>query len=144
MAKEEELYQPSNKYKATNVVEDLYALHDHIIVKDMDFSGRQLASGVILLNDDGKTDGIRPRWAQVFKVGPTQTDIKVNDWILVEHGRWTRGFNVKINDEELVLRRVDPACIIFVSETEPDENSKDTISTAVYAEAKTRTNWAEE
>ena len=144
MAKEEEWYQASNKYKATNVVADLTALHDHIIVKNMDFSGRQLASGIFLLNDDGKTDGIRPRWAEVFRVGPEQTEIQVGQWVLMEHGRWTRGFNVKINDEELVLRRVDPSCIIFVSDTEPDEHSKHTISTAVYGEKKERVNWAEE
>lgn len=144
MAKEEELYQGSNKYKFTNTVTKIEPLHDHIIVKGMDFSGRKLASGILLLNDDGKTDGIRPRWAQVFAVGPDQKEIKVGQWIMLEHGRWTRGFNVKIDDEELVLRRADPSSIIFVSDTEPSESTKNAISTAVHAEAKTRTNWAEE
>jgi hypothetical protein len=32
-------------------------LRDSVIITEMDFSGRQLASGVILLGDDGKTDG---------------------------------------------------------------------------------------
>ena len=40
-------------------------LGKNVIVRDMNFEGRTLDSGIVLLGDDGKTDGIRPRWAQV-------------------------------------------------------------------------------
>lgn len=132
MAKEEQLYQASNKFQAVNKVNGLIALKDHVIVSHMDFSGRKLASGVILLGDDGKTDGIRPRWGKVYAVGPNQKDVKVGQWIMLEHGRWTRGFKVEIDGEELVLRRADIKSIIFVSDKEPE--NVDTISTAVDAQ----------
>lgn len=116
---------------------EIRPLNDNVIVRDMDFSGRKLSSGVLLLGDDGKTDGIRPRWAKVYAVGPTQHDVKVGQWVLVEHGRWSRGLSIKHHGEEFVIRRADPKCIIFASDDEPEQD--DTISTAVYAERKTRT-----
>jgi Chaperonin 10 Kd subunit len=132
MAKEEQLYQASNKFKATNVVKGVTALHDHVIVTDMNFEGRKLASGILLLGDDGKTDGIRPRWARVYTVGPQQKDVKPGQWVLIEHGRWTRGFNVEIDGVEMILRRADPNALLFVSDEEP--NGIDTISSAVDAQ----------
>jgi co-chaperonin GroES (HSP10) len=137
MAQEEQLFQASNKFKQTNQVASIRALHDHVIVRDMNFGGRQLSSGIFLLNDDGKTEGIRPRWARVYAVGPEQKDIAVGQWVLIEHGRWSRGLEVEIDGEEFTLRKADPACIIFVSNDEPEED--DTISTAVMAERKSRT-----
>jgi len=142
MSMEEQLFQASNKYKFVNRIKALTPLRNHVIVTDMNFKGRQLSSGILLLGDDGKTDGIRPRWARVYAVGPEQTEIRVGQWVLIEHGRWTRGMEVEINGVEMTLRRADPDCIIFASDEEPDTD--DNISTAVYAEAKSRTNWAEQ
>ena len=116
---------------------EIKPLRDSVIVADMDFSGRQLQSGVILLGDDGKTDGIRPRWARVYRVGPEQQDVSVGQWVLVEHGRWSRGLKIIKDGEEIIIRRADPNAIIFVSDTEPEHI--DTISTAVHAERKSRT-----
>lgn len=134
---EEPLFQASNKYRATNQVDGVKALHDHVLIRDMNFGARKLASGIYLLNDDGKTEGIRPRWAQVYAVGPDQKDVAVGQWVFIEHGRWSRGMEVEINGEEFTLRKADPKCIIFVSDEEPEED--DTISTAVMAERKSRT-----
>jgi co-chaperonin GroES (HSP10) len=111
-------------------------LRNSVIVTEMDFSGRQLASGVILLGDDGKTDGIRPRWARVYAVGPEQQDVSAGQWVLVEHGRWSRGLRIVKDGEEIVIRRADPDSIIFVTDTQPDDIN--TISTAVHAERKSR------
>jgi hypothetical protein len=102
----------------------------------MSFEGRQLSSGIVLLGDDGKTDGIRPRWARVFAVGPEQHDIRVGQWVLVEHGRWSRGTKIFREGQELTIRRADPEAIIFVSDTEPENIH--TLSTAVHAERRTR------
>ena len=102
----------------------------------MDFSGRQLASGIFLLSDDGKSDGIRPRWARVYAVGPNQEDVVPGQWIMVEHGRWSRGIEVEIDDEKFTLRRVDPKCIMLISDDEPD--SIDTMSTALSVPKKER------
>lgn len=111
-------------------------LHNSIIVTEMDFSGRQLQSGILLLGDDGKTDGIRPRWARVYAIGPEQHDVSVGQWVLVEHGRWSRGLKIIKDGKEIIIRRADPEAIIFVSDLEPE--NIDTISTAVHAERKSR------
>jgi co-chaperonin GroES (HSP10) len=115
---------------------DIKPLHDSVIVTDMDFNDRKLASGILLLGDDGKTDGIRPRWSKVYAIGPEQQDVKLGQWILVEHGRWSRGLKIVKNEEEFVIRRIDPEAIMFVSDQEPE--NIDTISTAVHAERKRR------
>jgi len=133
---EEKLFQASNKAKFINQIKSLSVIRDHILVTEMAFKERKLSSGIVLLNDDGKTAGIRPRWAKVYAVGPEQTEIQVGQWIFVEHGRWSRGIEVEVDSEQLTLRRVDPKSIIFVSDQEPDQD--DTISDSVYAEAKTR------
>jgi hypothetical protein len=67
-------------------------------------------------------------------VGPEQTTVKAGEWVLVEHGRWTRGIEVEVTGEHMTLRRVDPSNIIFVSDEEP--SGDDTISTAVSAQQK--------
>ena len=133
---EEKLFQASNKAKFINQIKSLSVIKDHILVTEMAFKERKLSSGIVLLNDDGKTTGIRPRWAKVYAVGPEQTEIANGQWVFVEHGRWSRGIEVEVNGEQLTLRRVDPKSIIFVSDQEPNED--DTISDSVYAEAKTR------
>ena len=115
---------------------EIKPLHDSVLVTDMDFSGRQLQSGVILLGDDGKTDGIRPRWARVYAVGPEQNSVSVGQWYLIEHGRWSRGLKIIKDGEEIIIRRADPQAIIFVSDDRPE--NIDTMSTAVHAERKSR------
>ena len=110
-------------------ISGLRALRDHVLVTDMKFGGRQLSSGIVLMDDDGKSDGIRPRWCQVFAVGPEQQDIQVGQWILVAHGRWTRANDIEIDGERKSLRRVDNNDIRMVSDEPPEYD--DTISTSV-------------
>lgn len=114
-------------YDFTDVVE-LRALSNYVIVKDMNFEFRTTISGLILPSDDKKSSGIRPRWAEVINVGPENTDVKVGQYILVEHGRWTRGARIRLNGEEMVVRKVDPKAIIFVSdEPQVDESMSDKV-----------------
>lgn len=123
-------------YKFLNKIKSIKPLHDHVIVTEMNFKDRTLSSGIVLLGDDAKTAGIRPRWAQVYAVGPDQKDVAVGQWILVEHGRWTRGSEVEIDGEEMTIRRIDATAILMVSDESP--NHDDNVSTAVQAESKTR------
>ena len=67
------------------------ALYNDILVVDMNFEAGMTGGGIFLLGDDGKQRGLRPRWALVYEVGPEQKDVQKGQWILVEHGRWTRG-----------------------------------------------------
>lgn len=110
--------------------ENFQPIRDWIIATDMNFEGRTLSSGVILLGDNGRSDGIRPRWGQVYAVGPEQTDIKVGDWICVAHGRWTRGLDIEDESGKRTVRRIDPNDILLVSAEQPND---DTISNAVNA-----------
>ena len=124
-------YQFSLDFEGKNI----RPLGKNIIIRDMSFEARTLDSGIVLLNDDGKTDGIRPRWGKVYATGPDQTDVTVGQWVLVEHGRWSRGLKINKDGEEFTIRRADPDSILMVSDEEPNS---ETISTALHAERKTR------
>jgi co-chaperonin GroES (HSP10) len=89
----------------------------HIVVSDMVFDERLSNGGIILLNDDMKSQGIRPRWAQVYALGPDyDDDLEVGQWICIAHGRWTRGIDVKDETGKKTLRRVDENDILLVSD----------------------------
>lgn len=96
---------------------------DHVIVQDMDFGEQKTKSGIIIVDDDGKQHGIKPRWGKVYAVGPKQEDINVGDWVLVEHGRWTRGISLENDDGSTVsLRRVEPKSIMLTSNNKPSDS----------------------
>jgi co-chaperonin GroES (HSP10) len=102
----------------------------NVLVRDMKFDGRITSSGIILPGDDGKDSGIRPRWAEVYAVGPEQTDVKVGQWVLVSHGRWTRGIDLELeNGETMTLRKIDLAEMLMISDTPV---SDDTMSDKVH------------
>ena len=104
-------------------------LNDWVIASDMAFDGRTLSSGIVLLSDNGKSDGIRPRWGRVYAIGPDQKDVKEGQWICVAHGRWTRGVEVEDETGKHTIRRIDHKDILLVSDEEPGYD--DTISEAV-------------
>jgi len=103
------------------------AILDHVLVEDMEFSERITKHGIVILNDNGKSYGIRPRWGKVYAVGPDQTDVAAGQWVMVEHGRWTRGFEITKGGADMVLRRVDVNDIILVSDSRPDDQTLSTI-----------------
>ena len=111
----------------------LRPLKDSVIVSDMIFDVRISTGGIIIPNDNGKSTGIRPRWGQVYAVGPDQQDVTPGQWVCVEHGRWTRGIDIEDESGKITVRRVDPKDIMMVSDEQPDD---DTFSTAIHVEAK--------
>ena len=111
----------------------LRPLKDSVIVSDMIFDVRISTGGIIIPNDNGKSTGIRPRWGQVYAVGPDQQDVSPGQWVCVEHGRWTRGIDIEDESGKITVRRVDPKDIMMVSDEQPDD---DTFSTAIHVEAK--------
>ena len=97
-------------------------IRDNVLVSDMEFDSRTTSSGIFLLNDDGRSEGIRPRWGRVWAVGEDQKHLKVGEWVLIEHGRWTRGITVESPEgEETVIRRIDNDCILAVSDERPSD-----------------------
>jgi len=104
-------------------VKSIRAKHDEVIVTDLEFGERKLASGIILTSDNGKSEGIRPRWGRIIAVGPKQEQYKVGQWILIAHGRWTRGAEIELDGEEMVIHRVDINEILLLSDTQPQDES---------------------
>lgn len=112
-----------------NLVQKIKPLHDTIVVSDMSFDERITHGGIVLLNDDMKSSGIRPRWGKVYAVGPEQKDVEVGQYILISHGRWTRGIKIDDGDGEKVIRKVDNKDILLISD-EPVNDS--TMSDKVF------------
>lgn len=100
---------------------ELETIHDNVLVTNMNFAEQVTAGGIIVGSDNGKTEGIKPRWGKVYKIGPDQHDIQIGDWILVEHGRWTRGVEIQDKDtnQPITVRRVETKSILAVSDHLP-------------------------
>lgn len=99
----------------------LRPLRNNVLVSDMSFEEQTTASGIVIQSDDGKSHGVKPRWARVWAIGPEQAEVKVGEWIYVEHGRWTRGIKVEEEGKEIVIRRVDTEAILLQAEEKPND-----------------------
>ena len=110
------------------VENDIVPLKKRVLVSDMHFGETKSKGGIILVDDDGTAEGIHPRWAKVYAVGNKQEDVKVGQWILVAHGRWSRAFKIKRKEKgsagdisvELEVRMIDENDILLVSDDEPE------------------------
>ena len=118
--------------KQYTVENDITPLKKRVLVSDMHFGETKSKGGIILVDDDGSAEGIHPRWGKVYAVGNLQDDVKVGEWVLVSHGRWSRAFKLKRKEKgsagdigvELEVRMIDENDILLVSEEEPDFNRK--------------------
>ena len=110
--------------KQYTVDHDITPLKKRVLVSDMHFGETRSKGGIILVDDDGSESGIHPRWAKVYAIGNKQEDVKVGQWILVSHGRWSRALKVKKDNVELEVRMIDEDDILLVSDEEPQENRK--------------------
>ena len=103
-------------------IKSITPIKDSVIVSDMYFGDMRTTFGIIIPSDDGKTTGVKPRWGRVFAVGDGQEDVAVGEWILIEHGRWTRGFELENEDGSIIiLRKVDTDAIIMTSDEKPED-----------------------
>lgn len=97
-------------------------LSKDILICDMDMGEQRTASGIVIGSDDGKAHGVKPRWAKVYKIGEqVDLEVKVGQWILIEHGRWTR--KIKIDDGESIkeVQKVEVASILAVTDEKPTD-----------------------
>lgn len=96
-------------------------IKDRVFFTDMEFGEETTKGGIVLQSDNGKGGGVKPRWGRVWAVGPDQTDVKVGEWILIEHGRWTRTFEYENNDGTITnLQVADNKGIMLVSDVKPE------------------------
>jgi len=98
-------------------------LKKRVLVCNMHFGDIKTKGGVIILDDDGKAEGTHPRWAKVYAVGPDQQDVKIGEWVLIAHGRWTRQIILEQDNQEIDVRMVDENDILLTSNQEPEANT---------------------
>ena len=79
-----------------------------VLVHNIEEGERRTKNGIIVLDDNGKERGIRERWAQVWMKHGDIDEVDVGDWVLIKHGRWTRGIDVVGPDGvKVTIRKVD-------------------------------------
>jgi len=107
----------------TNIINGkLSPIGNRVIVSNMYFGEQKTKGGLIIRDDDGTTRGIYPRWGQVHSKGPDNIDdYQVGDWVLVEHGRWTRSVKINEGKGETELRMVEAESILGFSKEKPND-----------------------
>jgi len=98
-------------------------IHADVLICDMYFGEMKTAGGLYIPSDDAKTHGVKPRWGRVYAKGPENNeDYQVGDWILVEHGRWTRKFKIEDeNGDKLEIQKVELEAIIAYQKEKPND-----------------------
>ena len=97
-------------------------LSKDLLVINMDMGEMKTAGGIVIQSDDGKAHGVKPRWAEVYKVGDScDLDVKVGQWVLIEHGRWTRKIKINDGDGEKEFQKVETTSVIAVSDHKPND-----------------------
>ena len=106
------------EYKGT-----ITPIHNRVLVTDMEFGEQKTAGGIILPSDDGQARGIHPRWGKVVAKGhENEDDYEVGDWILVEHGRWSRGISmVDENGNKGIFRIVEAEAVLGTTKDKPQD-----------------------
>ncbi len=94
---------------------ELEPMPDSVLVTDIEQGMQKTQSGIFLPDDDQTERGIRPRWAKVYATGKNIDFVKPGDWVLVEHGRWTRGVET---DSGNVVRMVESDACLLASDSE--------------------------
>lgn len=88
----------------------------------MQVGERVSKGGIIIRDDNGKMEGIRPRWAKVWKVSSDIDWIQPGQWILCEHGRWTMAITIKDEDgNDFKFSKIDPNGILCVQDEAPTD-----------------------
>ena len=115
--------------KQYTVENDITPLKKRVLVSDMHFGETKSKGGIIMVDDDGTAEGIHPRWGKVYAVGKLQDDVKVGEWVMVAHGRWSRAFKLKRKEKgsagdigvELEVRMIDENdCLLYTSPSPRD------------------------
>jgi co-chaperonin GroES (HSP10) len=110
----------TNAYGVKNI--KVRALPKDILVTDMDMGEMKTAAGIVIQSDDAKAHGVKPRWAKVYKVGADcGIEVKEGQWILIEHGRWTRKIKINDGESEKEFQKVEVKSIMAVADEKPND-----------------------
>lgn len=102
-------------------MKNLIPIRDRVLAEMTDgFGFGSTAGGVITPPEtsDAMAYQPRPRWFKAVYAGPEQNDVEPGQWILVAHGRWSRGFDVEGHDGKLHF--IDNDEILGVQDDEPE------------------------
>ena len=102
-------------------VKGIKALSKDVLVINMDMGEQKTAGGLVIQSDDGKAHGVKPRWAKVYRVGSEVDFVKEGQWVLIEHGRWTRKIKIDDGEGEKEFQKVETKSIIAVSNEKPND-----------------------
>ena len=102
-------------------VKGIKALSKDVLVIDMDMGEQITAGGLVIQSDDGKAHGVKPRWAKVYRVGSEVDFVKEGQWVLIEHGRWTRKIKIDDGEGEKEFQKVETKSIIAVADQKPND-----------------------
>ena len=104
---------------------ELRAIQDRIVVEELKTGETITKTGIVIPDDDAIERGIRPRWGKVYRTGLLQHEVEPGQWVLVEHGRWTRGLKIcTVDGEEKTIRMIDPEEILLISDERPSEHDQ--------------------
>jgi co-chaperonin GroES (HSP10) len=93
-----------------------------LLVINMDMGEMKTAGGIVIQSDDGKAHGVKPRWAEVYKVGDKcDLDVKIGQWVLIEHGRWTRKIKINDGNGDKEFQKVETTAVIAVAHERPND-----------------------
>jgi co-chaperonin GroES (HSP10) len=97
-------------------------LSKDLLVINMDMGEQTTAAGIVIASDNGKAHGVKPRWAEVYKVGEKcELNVKPGQWVLIEHGRWTRKIKIDDGNGEKEFQKVETKSIIAVTDQRPND-----------------------
>lgn len=103
-------------------------IRDNVLVTDLDHGPHRTRGGLIIPDDNMTERGIHDRWCRVWAVGPEVRDVAVGEWVLVKHGRWTPGIELRVAGEDLTVWRVEwPEAVLLAADSDP----RDALPTAI-------------
>lgn len=95
-------------------------LKESILICNLETTSEKVFHGIIIPDEDASTRGIKTRWAQIYAVGEDIDYLEKGDWVLINHGRWTRGVRLTNSEEDVVIRMVDTTDLLLVSNEPPE------------------------
>jgi len=103
---------------------DIKPINDKVLAKLKEPMGEttQSKGGVFVMENHQSEKFIRPRWFEVTHIGPEQIDVTPGQFVLVEHGRWSRGIDINgTHREEDKLFLIDNDAMLMVSDDDPTQ-----------------------
>ncbi len=94
------------------------ALKEKILAEMIDRPGelKRTKGGIIIADKDADPSGIKPRWFKVYDVGEGIDWLTKDQYVYVDHGRWSNGMQV---DEDLRLYLLDNKDCLVVTDDNP-------------------------